>query len=527
MRIIFITVFACSLSLSATQENHLTEKFIRSLEINDFKKAAGFIKKGANINGFDYARPLHNASQKGDLKIVMWLIKNGANINVLNNRKSNALMMASYYGKADIAKYLIDNGVKVDYEAPNGYKSFDYALETNQIKIMKLIAIAWLQKMNDSGYLFLENLGNNSLLKYNRLQDLSVNTKSLALVFSLLDKNLNLLKSLIKRGFNPDEHNMTGYAILPLSARFGNIDFLQYLTEEARANIHIGNNGNDEASALHQAARAGQIEIGQYLIKNGIRINKVNARNYTALSAATGYNRTEFVQMLLKNNANPNVIGFNHSNPLDNAFMFKNKKVIMEIFFSYLKHDSKKLNHNELKAYLNESNTISNTPLSLNFLNIAILKNDHKSVIDLIKKGIDINKKASTGYYPLSVAAAFSDLKMLNILLAEKPNINAINTNKFYTNALIESSRSNNIEIAKRLIANGAEINYTDINNDHTLNWATFLGNLELVKLLLDHGADYNIVGQDSGDNALAIARRMKFPKIIAELTSHGAKTNK
>jgi ankyrin repeat protein len=534
MTINLLILFISFLTLFATQNNNSTERLITSLKNKKLDQATELVKEGADINGFEYSRPLLNASQNGDIEVVNWLLKNGVNINSVNNRKSNALMMASYYGQTNIAEILIKKGIQIDYEAPNGYKSFDYALESNQKEIMKMISIAWLKELNDSGYKFLEdlNLKNvNDLIKNNSVTEFSQNTQSLALVFSLLDSNFDKLKTLLDKGFNPNVHNMTGYAILPLSTRFGNMIFLKYLIEDAKANIHIGNDGNDEASALHQAARAGNLEAGKYLIKNGISINKTNARNYTALAASTGYNNTDFAIMLLEQNAKPDIIGFNHSNALDNAFLNKNIKVISEIFFSYLKkeYDPKTLQlinqykNNELVKFDLESDF----KLTTTFLNLAVLKNDLKMVKKLINRGIDLNQKASSGYYPLSLATAFSNKEMVSLLLNNKAHVNAINSNKYYTNPLIELSRNGDIEIAKLLLKYGAEINYSDINNDHALNWATLFAKYDLVKYLLDNGADHKIAGNDSQDNALDIAKRMGFPKIYNELKKRGAVSNK
>jgi len=54
--------------------------------------------------------PLIIAAQKGHLETVKLLVENGANLEIKNDQKLNALKMAVYKGNADIVEYLLENG---------------------------------------------------------------------------------------------------------------------------------------------------------------------------------------------------------------------------------------------------------------------------------------------------------------------------------------------------------------------------------------------------------------------------------
>ncbi len=89
-------------------------------------------------------------------------------------------------------------------------------------------------------------------------------------------------------------------------------------------------------------------------------------------------------------------------------------------------------------------------------------------------------------------------------------DVNVVNKNRYNTTPLIELTRNGNEKIGKLLLSKGAKINFVDVNNDPPINWATYYGQTELVKLLVNNDARIDIIGKDSGDDALAISKRMK-----------------
>jgi|SRR6185437_888833 len=62
---------------------------------------------------------------------------------------------------------------------------------------------------------------------------------------------------------------------------------------------------------------------------------------------------------------------------------------------------------------------------------------------------------------------------------------------------LIEAVQAENVILTKELLASGANVNQQDKYDWTPLNWAAGKGNLELVKILLDSGADLFKVGID------------------------------
>ncbi len=71
--------------------------------------------------------------------------------------------------------------------------------------------------------------------------------------------------------------------------------------------VSVNAKDNDGATALSWAARDGQTEVGQLLLGAGASINAADSRGWTPLMYAAVNGHTEFVTLLLANGAKPNV----------------------------------------------------------------------------------------------------------------------------------------------------------------------------------------------------------------------------
>lgn len=144
----------------------------------------------------------------------------------------------------------------------------------------------------------------------------------------------------------------------------------------------------------------------------------------------------------------------------------------------------------------------------------AILKNDNDLVRQLLRDGSDPNTRHASGYYPLSLAVRWGSVGIVKLLLDAGADVNGVNLNRYKTFPLIENTRNGNTDIASLLLSKHANIDQVDVNNDPPINWATYYNQIDLVKLLVEADANLHIRGTDSGDDAMAIAKRMKHAEI-------------
>ena len=100
--------------------------------------------------------------------------------------------------------------------------------------------------------------------------------------------------------------------------------------------------------------------------------------------------------------------------------------------------------------------------------------------------------------------------------------INQINEKQFSYTPLHYAALNKNIEVAKQLLQNGADINAMGDNKVHPIHLASINNNLEFIKLLLKYGANIN-VKDDKNRIPLHLATIEKNCKIVDYLLENGA----
>ena len=109
------------------------------------------IRNGANLNLKDdtktadyknlslYGTPLIHAVTSGKMHIAKFLADTGANLNIKTNSGYSALMLAIILNKFDIARYLIDKGADVNDQDANGYSVLMQAGIQVKFDLVKLL----------------------------------------------------------------------------------------------------------------------------------------------------------------------------------------------------------------------------------------------------------------------------------------------------------------------------------------------------------------------------------------------------
>jgi hypothetical protein len=87
----------------------------------------------------DGATPLHLACEKGDLKAVDLLIREGADVNAENDHGATPLTVASFAGQEDVIATLIEHKAEVN-QVSNGWSPLGAAVLAKQHKAAKLLS---------------------------------------------------------------------------------------------------------------------------------------------------------------------------------------------------------------------------------------------------------------------------------------------------------------------------------------------------------------------------------------------------
>lgn len=181
----------------------------------------------------------------------------------------------------------------------------------------------------------------------------------------------------------------------------------------------------------------------------------------------------------------------------------------------------------------------------------AILSGDPELVKRKIKEGYDVNSKDENGFTMLTLTFQFFYkerakkgtywekkqsqiiLDMLKILIDNNANINILDDYSGMAPlhyAVSEKSllfREIRIKIVKLLIDRGADVNLVTKEGNAPLHIVIDeIGNIKIVEILIKNGADVNAINNE-GKTPLDLAIDNNYIEIIKILQSHGGKTAK
>jgi ankyrin repeat protein len=225
-------------------------------------------------------------------------------------------------------------------------------------------------------------------------------------------------------------------------------------------------NGEDPTEALFEATTGGDPARVKLAAEHGAKINKLDPNGNAPIHMAVMAGDTNLVKTLIKLGANPNLADSSGMTPLLDAIEHDDVKTAQALI--------------DAGANVNQSNSEGYTPLAL-----AIEELRFETAKALIEAGADVNKTVGKdNLTPLMVAVAQTHLSE-----GTKP--------------LPTTTRP--IDIDRLLIQKGAKVNAQSNTGATALMIAAARDNAEAIGLLLNSGADPEIVNKQ-GQTALKIA---------------------
>lgn len=260
-----------------------------------------------------------------------------------------------------------------------------------------------------------------------------------------------------------------------------------------------------EDFALKSAARSGDLVAVQRLLAGGAAVDEVDTGGNTALISAAYHDHPELLTTLLQSGAEAMHRNADGYSALDYA-MENGHRDVVRALLGYWRGRA------------------SQDPGQSAALDVLIAVTD-ATTAPALPDSFDPNGANASGYTALAMAARWGCEAAVDALLTKGAKVDAATDSRYRSSALMEATRDGRLEIAKKLLAAGADVNLRDRHGDHALNWAAYFGQAELVELFVAHGADLSYTGQ-TPENALQIAKREGHTRVVEILERAAARAN-
>ncbi len=145
---------------------------------------------------------------------------------------------------------------------------------------------------------------------------------------------------------------------------------------------------------------------------------------------------------------------------------------------------------------------------------VAANIDDTAKVVDLLKRGMDVNTADASGNTLAMIAARNGNLELLDFLLRNRAN--TLRRNKYGDNAIMLATFRGNIEAVRRLLDVGAS---PDNDGWTAMHYAAFGGHADVATLLIERGADLDAIAPN-GQTPLMLAAgagKLALVRILVE----------
>lgn len=237
-------------------------------------------KVDINFKTIDHQCAILHAVMKNNIKLVKYLHENGADINIIDAKNNNLLMMSIFLKFDEISAYLIVNGINLNQTNKFNEKVVHFCAMHGNLFIMKMLFERGAD-MNPS------NIRNHT-----------------PLIMSCGNKHGKCVKFLVENGIDVNGKDYKNDNLLHVCIQNDSYDIMLYFLIKKCSVINDKNDNGD--TALCFAAMQNKFEYVKLLLKYGAdpNINNNKYRNESPLYHAVKNNNYKMVKLLIENNAN-------------------------------------------------------------------------------------------------------------------------------------------------------------------------------------------------------------------------------
>lgn len=212
------------------------------------------LENGASVNLWALGTPLHRAIKSNAQKIVNLLLDYGADLEIHDAEDNMCpLAIAAKRGQVDLVRLLLQRGANVHALSGNGFSALHYAAESDHVDVAQLL------------------IDNGADVNSRKPKSFEKDPGTTPLHLAALNGNIKMAQFLLEHGA---EVNAIEYSPLVYRGVSG--------WREPKPGPAL----NRGRTPLHYAAMHNQLETAEYLLKQGVDVNKQDLYNWTAFDYA-------------------------------------------------------------------------------------------------------------------------------------------------------------------------------------------------------------------------------------------------
>lgn len=392
--------------------------------------------------------PLAYAAQNGHLQATELLLQSKrVHPDVQDNCGQTPLWLAAGGGHKEVVEVLLQYGACPEPKIYGGYGPLGEAARIGRVDIMQIL----LDKGVPIDYLCGNQNGMTPLM-------LSLRSDNKEAVWFLLDK-----------GANPDFPTGTGNTLLSEAARNGDQELVDYLLKRGVRVEFVDPKGWFGDTPLYLAVERRHSTIVKSLLNAGCNVDFQYLLGKTCLMTAIEYDHEDIAAQLIEHGANMNL----QDQSLETALFYAVTKMNEKMVEALLEHG----------ASPNVRNRQEETPL------FASARTGDEAILRcLLRKGADPliqNKHQQTALF---LAADHGHASIVGCLIDAGLDVN--DQDDRGNTAIFYSAGSGKTDTTKKLLENGANVYHHNVLRETPLFYAARNGILEVSELLLQSHAE-------------------------------------
>ena len=401
-------------------------------------------------------------SQSNGVRIAQLLLERGADVNGQPEGDWTPLSLASFKGRKDIVRVLVDHGAIVNKESKfcgnplHAVSQGEYESQEDGAAIAQIL---------------LDHGADANAPGINHVTPLLLATSS---------GRIEIVRALLSHGAIANTETYDGENPLHLISqrKDGSQDAIRLTQLLVEHGVDVNAPDKDRDTPLHSACFSGKLDIALELLRNGATATAMNGGGETPLHVIS---RGEFesqdgahlARLLLEHGADVNAADNDGDTPIHSACCQGKLGIAQELL--------------NLGAAANVMNTLGETPLH-------VVSTDGVHVAQLLlEHGVDVNIPDKHNRTPLGAASCHGSLEISRLLLDHGAAVNARDdfgcTPLHLTSLFSGSSEELGLAVARLLLERGADIHAQDTNHMTPLDLSSRRGWSNMAQVLSEHGA--------------------------------------